>query len=94
MSLNGMQQIRFVYLLGVGGIGMSAIARYFLADGKTVMGYDKTATPLTKELQQEGIQIHFDDNINLIPSDVRNLENKNLILIILTPAVPDHHSEL
>ncbi len=89
-----MQPIRFVYLLGVGGIGMSAIARYFLADGKTVSGYDKTSTPLTNELQQEGIQIHFDDDINLIPSDVRNLENKNQTLIILTPAVPAHHSEL
>ena len=89
-----MQHIRFVYLLGVGGIGMSAIARYFLADGKIVAGYDKTATPLTKELQQEGIQIHFDDDINLIPSDVRNLENKNKTLIILTPAIPAQHTEL
>ncbi len=89
-----MQHIRFVYLLGVGGIGMSAIARYFLADGKIVAGYDKTATPLTKELQQEGIQIHFVDDTNLIPSDVRNLENKNQTLIILTPAIPAQHTEL
>jgi len=86
MNLN---QIHNVYFIGIGGIGMSALARYFKAIGKNVSGYDKTETQLTKELQQLGIAIHFEDNIDLIPADYY-IENT---LVIITPAVPMQHSE-
>jgi len=86
MNLN---QIHNVYFIGIGGIGMSALASYFKAIGKNVSGYDKTETELTKELQQLGISIHFEDRIDLIPVDYY-VENT---LVIITPAVPMHHSE-
>ena len=86
MNLN---QIHNLYFIGIGGIGMSALARYFKAIGKNVSGYDKTETELTKELQQLGISIHFEDRIDLIPVDYY-VENT---LVIITPAVPMHHSE-
>ena len=86
MNLN---QINNVYFIGIGGIGMSALARYFNYLGKKVAGYDKTETELTKELQLLGMQIHFDDNISLIPSDFY-IENT---LVIITPAIPITHSE-
>ena len=89
-----MQHIRYVYLLGIGGIGMSALARYFKADAKVVSGYDKTPTPLTDSLVSEGIEIHFDDDVNCIPFAIRNATNKTEVLVILTPAVPANHSEL
>ncbi|WP_310558302.1 UDP-N-acetylmuramate--L-alanine ligase, partial [Flavobacterium sp.] len=72
-----------------GGIGMSALARYFKNIGKKVAGYDKTETELTKDLNQIGIEIHFEDNIDLIPKDYFT-ENT---LVIITPAVPKSHSE-
>ncbi|MFI5151211.1 MAG: UDP-N-acetylmuramate--L-alanine ligase [Bacteroidia bacterium] len=81
---------RNVYLLGIGGIGMSALARYFNASGKRVAGYDKTATPLTEELQAENIAIHFDESILAIRD--MNLKAEDT-LIIYTPAVPKEHSE-
>ena len=86
MNLN---QIHNVYFIGIGGIGMSALARYFKNIGKNVAGYDKTETELTRELQQSGIEIHFEDNIDLIPKDYF-IENT---LVIITPAVPKSHSE-
>ncbi len=86
MNLN---QIHNVYFIGIGGIGMSALARYFKNIGKNVAGYDKTETELTKELNQIGIEIHFEDNIDLIPKDYF-IENT---LVIITPAVPKSHSE-
>jgi UDP-N-acetylmuramate--alanine ligase len=86
MNLN---QIHNVYFIGIGGIGMSALARYFHAIGKRVSGYDKTETELTKEMQNLGIDIHFEDNIALIPNDFYQ-ENT---LVIITPAVPTQHSE-
>jgi UDP-N-acetylmuramate--alanine ligase len=86
MNLN---QIKNVYFIGIGGIGMSALARYFKNIGKTVCGYDKTETELTKELVNNGISIHFDDDINQIPADFY-IENT---LVIITPAVPKNHSE-
>ncbi len=86
MNLN---QIHNVYFIGIGGIGMSALARYFKTIGKNVSGYDKTETELTKELVQSGINIHYEDNINLIPTDYFT-ENT---LVIITPAVPITHSE-
>ena len=86
MNIN---QIHNVYFIGIGGIGMSALARYFKAIGKNVSGYDKTETQLTKELQHLGIAIHFEDSIDLIPADYYT-ENT---LVIITPAVPMQHSE-
>lgn len=84
-----LKQIHNVYFIGIGGIGMSALARYFKAIGKNVSGYDKTETELTKELESAGIAIHFKDDINLIPKDYY-AENT---LVIVTPAVPKTHSE-
>lgn len=86
MNLN---QIHNVYFIGIGGIGMSALARYFKAIGKNVSGYDKTETQLTKDLQNLGIDIHFEDTISLIPTEYY-VENT---LVIITPAVPMQHSE-
>src|SRR5215213_8414948 len=82
-SLNG---IRNVYFIGIGGIGMSALARYFHSKGIEVSGYDKAQTELTKELEQEGIFIHYNENVNAIPKDVD--------LVVYTPAVPKEHAEL
>ena len=86
MNLN---QINNVYFIGIGGIGMSNLARYFKNLGKQVIGYDKTPSALTNELVESGISIHFEDNINLIPTDFY-VENT---LVIVTPAVPITHSE-
>ena len=86
MNLN---QIHNVYFIGIGGIGMSALARYFQNIGKNVSGYDKTPTMLTDELVAGGMTIHFEDNISLIPSYYYS-ENT---LVIVTPAVPVSHSE-
>ena len=82
-------QIYNVYFIGIGGIGMSALARYFKFIGKKVSGYDKTETELTRELQKLGIDIHFDDNINAVPEDFYQANT----LVIVTPAVPITHSE-
>ncbi len=82
-----LSQIHNVYFIGIGGIGMSALARYFKSIGKNVSGYDKTATELTKELQELGIAIHFDDRINLIPLSYLPKDT----LVIITPAVPKQH---
>jgi UDP-N-acetylmuramate--alanine ligase len=78
-----------VYFLGIGGIGMSAIARWFKHSGLKVAGYDKTATPLTHELLEEGMEIHFEDRIEMLPGYI----NKEKTLVVLTPAVPKDHKE-
>lgn len=75
MNLN---QIHNVYFIGIGGIGMSALARYFTFLGKNIAGYDKTETELTKELTGLGMQIHFEDNIKHIPSSFEK-ENTSVI---------------
>ncbi|QHL86895.1 UDP-N-acetylmuramate--L-alanine ligase [Nibribacter ruber] len=82
---------RHIYFLGIGGIGMSAIARWFLAKGFAVAGYDRTVTPLTQKLTEEGAQIHYEDDIRLIPASF--LENKQKTLVVLTPAVPAAQTE-
>ena len=87
MNLN---QIHNVYFIGIGGIGMSALARYFQFLGKNVAGYDKTETQLTHELQDNGIKIHFEDSIALIDERFKNTENT---LVVITPAVPKNHTE-
>jgi len=84
-----LDQIHNVYFVGIGGIGMSALARYFKNTGKQVAGYDKTPSTLTDELINSGISIHFEDRIDLIPKDFY-VENT---LVIVTPAVPKTHSE-
>lgn len=81
-----------IYFLGIGGIGMSAIARYFKANGKNVSGYDRTPTHLTDELRNEGIKIHFDDNVLSI--DPLVLKDKEKSLIVYTPAIPVDNKEL
>ena len=86
-------KINSVYLIGIGGIGMSAIARYFNLLGKYVAGYDRTSTSLTNELTAENITIHFEDNIDLIPERVKK-EPRNSLLVIYTPAIPADMLEL
>lgn len=88
MDLN---KIKRFYFLGIGGIGMSAIARYFNAKGKIVTGYDKTPTPLTDELIAEGIKIHFEDDVDLIREEIN--ADKSDILVVYTPAIPADHKE-
>ena len=83
--------IKAVYFIGAGGIGMSALVRYFLSKGKKVGGYDKTPTELTHKLQDEGANIHYEENISLIPDICRNSETT---LVIYTPAIPAEHKEL
>ena len=83
---------KYVYLVGVGGIGMSALARYFNHQGFKVAGYDRTETELTRALASEGVDVHYDDSISLIPSDFRN--NPADTLVIYTPAIPSDHNEL
>jgi UDP-N-acetylmuramate--alanine ligase len=80
-----------VYFIGIGGIGMSAIARFFLNSGFFVAGYDKTPSQLTKTLETEGAIIHYEDNIQLIPAECQDKDN---CLVIYTPAIPNTHSEL
>jgi UDP-N-acetylmuramate--alanine ligase len=82
-TLNG---VRTVYFIGIGGIGMSAIARYFHSKGIAVSGYDKTPTALSGELEKEGISIHYSEDVNAVP--------KNADLVVYTPAVPKEHEEL
>lgn len=84
--------IKQAYFIGIGGIGMSAIARYFNAIGITVMGYDKTPTSLTDALIAEGIKIHFDDDIRLIETSFLQ-HDKSEVLIVITPAIPKGHQE-
>src|SRR3954465_12250765 len=77
---------RSIYFIGIGGIGMSALARYFKTQGVKVSGYDKTSTVLTRQLEAEGIAIHYVEDLDLIPREVE--------LVVYTPAVPAGHAEL
>lgn len=80
-----------VYFIGAGGIGMSALVRYFLSKGMIVGGYDRTPCNLTEELRAEGADIHYDDNPELIPAECRDKEHT---LVVYTPAIPETHREL
>ena len=84
------EEIQTVYFVGIGGIGMSALARYFKSQNKQVKGYDKTRTELTEQLTNEGIQVHYDD------WGTKALEGLNKLntLVIYTPAIPKDHGEL
>lgn len=84
------KDIHNVYFIGIGGIGMSALARYFRFINKNVAGYDKTETPLTRELSDTGIAIHYEDDLMCIPSVFKNMEDT---LVVYTPAVAETHSE-
>ena len=79
------KKIRSVYFIGIGGIGMSALARFFHSNGIAVSGYDRIETALVKELEAEGIEVHFDEDLEKIPRDVN--------LVVYTPAVPKDHKE-
>jgi UDP-N-acetylmuramate--alanine ligase len=79
-----LSEIKSIYFLGIGGIGMSALARYFHASGVEVGGYDKTKTSLTDELEKEGINIHFEDNVVHAP--------KSVSLVVYTPAIPRNNN--
>lgn len=82
----GIDKLKEVYFIGIGGIGMSAIARFFHAGGVKVSGYDKTSTALTRELEASGIKVHYEENLMLIP--------KTPDIVVYTPAVPAEHKEL
>lgn len=86
-----LKNIKQVYFLGIGGIGMSALARYFRATGKQVAGYDRTSTDLTLQLEAEGIAVHYDDDPSCIPPA---FHDPGHTLVVLTPAVPQDHTEL
>ena len=85
------KDIKAVYFVGAGGIGMSAIARYFISRGLVVAGYDKTPSDLTRQLEKEGMLIHYEENIDEIPVACKKPES---CLIIYTPAIPAEHQEL
>ena len=85
------KDIKAVYFVGAGGIGMSAIARYFISKGQVVAGYDKTPSDLTRQLEKEGMLIHYEENVEEIPHACKNPEN---CLVIYTPAIPEEHQEL
>jgi len=80
------EKVNSVYFIGIGGIGMSALARYYHSKGAKVSGYDKTPSSLTKELEDAGMSIHYEENVDLIPKDAE--------LVVYTPAVPKEHEEL
>ena len=79
---------KHIYFIGIGGIGMSAIARYYNVKGYNVSGYDKTPSPLTHALEEEGIKVHYTDDTSYVPSDIDET------LVIYTPAIPKDMGEL
>ena len=83
-----MAEYRNIYFIGIGGIGMSAIARYYNAKGFRVSGYDKTPSPLTHALENEGIEVHYEDNTSYVPKDIETT------LVVYTPAIPKDMGEL
>ncbi len=86
-----LKEIKAVYFVGAGGIGMSSIARYFIKKGLVVAGYDKTPSELTKQLEKEGMLIHYEEDIDAIPHACKYPEST---LVIFTPAIPEDHKEL
>ena len=89
--MKDLETIKSVYFVGAGGIGMSALIRYFLSKGKVVAGYDRTPSELTERLITEGAQIHYEEDVNLIPDSCKD---KATTLVVYTPAVPQEHAEL
>jgi UDP-N-acetylmuramate--alanine ligase len=87
-----LEHIKYVYFVGIGGIGMSAIARWFHRNSRLVMGYDRVRTDLTQALEDEGIGVHYQDDIDLIPKEFRSQPEQTLV--VYTPAIPESHREL
>ncbi|MBO7419241.1 MAG: UDP-N-acetylmuramate--L-alanine ligase [Bacteroidaceae bacterium] len=85
------EDIKAVYFVGAGGIGMSALIRFFLSKGMVVAGYDRTPSELTQKLIEEGAQIHYEENVNKIPTACLD---KDTTLVVYTPAIPEEHAEL
>ncbi len=85
--MDNLDHIKTFYFIGIGGIGMSALARYFVGQGKRVCGYDKTPSAITKTLQELGIYIHFEDTVKAVPNNLIKEET----LVIFTPAIPSNH---
>ena len=86
-----LKSIKSVYFVGAGGIGMCAIARYFISRGLVVAGYDKTPSELTHALEKEGMLIHYEEDVKQIPHACRDAQKT---LVIYTPAIPADHQEL
>ena len=82
--------LKSVYFIGAGGIGMSALVRYFLSKGKNVGGYDRTPSELTEKLIEEGAAIHYEDSSDQIPASFRDASST---LVVYTPAIPETHKE-
>jgi len=85
-----LKEIQHIYFIGIGGIGMSALARYFAVNGKDVAGFDNVESNITKGLQEIGVNIHFKDSLELIPDAFKNSKE---VLVVYTPAIPVNHSE-
>ncbi|KGL61510.1 MULTISPECIES: UDP-N-acetylmuramate--L-alanine ligase [unclassified Polaribacter] len=86
-----LKKIQTIYFVGIGGIGMSAIARYFASNGKLVAGYDKTPSQITSSLEELGVEIHFEDSLKNIPI---SFLDKDKTLVVYTPAIAENHTEL
>lgn len=86
-----LSEVNNAYFIGIGGIGMSALARWFNANGTPVAGYDKTESDLTKKMVEEGIAIHYEDDLEMVGDDFKSKEGT---LIVYTPAIPKDHTEL
>jgi len=86
-----LEHIHNVYFVGIGGIGMSALANYFKSNGKNVAGYDRVSTKITESLQHMGIAVHYDDSVDLIPSEFKNSQDT---VVVYTPAIPKNNLEL
>ncbi len=84
-------EVQNIYFVGIGGIGMSALARYFMHEGKRVAGYDRTPTPLTTALEKEGAAVHYEESVEAVPEPFRNRETT---IVVYTPAVPADHCEM
>lgn len=93
MNTSGHKNLEWkhIYFVGIGGIGMSALARYFVANGRKVAGYDKTPSEVTGALMDLGIEIHFEDSMDLVPHEFKDRENT---LVVYTPAIPKKQTEL
>lgn len=85
-----LDEVKYVYLIGAGGIGMSALGRYFLKRGIPVWGYDKTCVAFTQQLEAEGMSLVYEDRTELVPDALLDAENRSTVLVIYTPAVPRH----
>lgn len=92
--MRSLEKIEQVYLIGIGGIGMSALARYFKSKGMAVAGYDLTPTDLTKSLVESGIAVHYTDDVERIPLQFLDADKKDSTLVVYTPAVPKKHCEM